>query len=238
MSPLYAGTIDVSSAVKLTELKIGAGGNYRNTNLHSLTLGNNILLNSLDIRNCPNLDGALDLTGCTGLTTLKAQGTSLSSVKLADGGRIRHLYLPNTITNLTIKYQMNIEDFECNSTSITTLVLENTNLDSKAILEASPNVSVLRLTGINWTLQDFELLDFIYDNLTGVDEQGIETEKAVLQGTITMDGVLESVMNTYKSKFMGINFRIINALDEDAIRTDDGKIITTNTGVAFLRSVV
>ena len=238
MSPLYAGTIDVSSAVKLTDLKIGAGGNYSNTNLHSLTLGNNILLNSLDIRNCPNLDGALDLTGCTGLTTLKAQGTSLSSVKLADGGRIRHLYLPDTITNLTIKNQMNIEDFECGYNNITTLVLENTNLDTQDIFESAPNVAKLRLVGINWTLQSFDLLDFIYENLTGIDEQGYDTEKAVLQGTITMDGVLESVMNTYKSKFMGITFRIINPLDEDAIRTDDGKIITTNTGLAFLRSVV
>lgn len=238
MSPLYAGTIDVSSAVKLTELKIGAGGNYRNTNLRSLTLGNNILLNSLDIRNCPQLSGALDLSGCIGLTTLKATGTSLASVKLADGGRIRHLYLPDTITNLTIKNQMNIEYFECGYNEINTLVLENTNLDSLNILQSSPNVAKLRLTGINWTLQSFDILDFIYENLSGVDEQGLDTEKAILQGTITMDGVLESVMNTYKSKFMGITFRIINPLDEDAIRTDDGKIITTNTGVAFLRSVV
>ena len=70
-------------------------------------------------------------------------------------------------------------------------------------LKSSPNVAKLRLTGINWTLQSFDILDFIYENLSGVDEQGLDTEKAILQGTITMDGVLESVMNTYKSKFMG-----------------------------------
>ena len=233
LSPLYAGTIDVSSAVKLTDLKIGAGGNYSNTNLKSLTLGNNILLNNLDIRNCPALTGALDLTGCTGLTTLKATGTSLTSVKLADGGRIRQLYLPDTITNLTIKNQQNIQEFTCGR-NMTTLVLENTNLDSKAILLESPNVAKLRLRGINWTLTDFELLDFIYENLTGVDDQGYDTEKAVLEGTITMDGVLESVMNTYKSKFIGINFKLINPLQEDTIRTDDGYTITTNDGYALL----
>ena len=187
----------------------------------------------MDIRNCPALTGALDLTGCTGLTTLKATGTSLTSVKLADGGRIRQLYLPDTITNLTIKNQQNIQEFTCGR-NMTTLVLENTNLDSKAILLESPNVAKLRLRGINWTLTDFELLDFIYENLTGVDDQGYDTEKAVLEGTITMDGVLESVMNTYKSKFIGINFKLINPLQEDSIRTDDGYTITTNDGYALL----
>ncbi len=231
LSPLYAGTIDVSKATKLTQLKIGAGGNYSNTNLKSLTLGNNTMLQELDIRNCPSLTGALDVSGCTNIKKIHATGTGLSSVKLADAGSITHLELPSTITNLTVKNQNSITNFTC-GTGITTLVLENTNLDSLALFNANP-VTKVRLIGVDWTLQDFTVLDTIYD-LLGSDENGNNTPHGVISGTIRMSGVKESVANRYKQKFVGINFVITNPAAEDYICTDFGEVITTNDGKALL----
>lgn len=231
LSPLYAGTIDVSKATKLTQLKIGAGGNYSNTNLKSLTLGNNTMLQELDIRNCPSLTGALDVSGCTNIKKIHATGTGLSSVKLAEAGAITHLELPTTITNLTVKNQNNITNFVCGS-SITTLVLENTNLDSLSIFNNNA-ITKVRLIGVDWTLSDFTVLDAIY-NMLGSDENGNNLPHGVISGTIRMTGVKESVANKYKQKFVGLDFVITNPAAEDYICTDFGEIITTNDGKALL----
>lgn len=235
LAPLYAGTIDVSMAVKLSELIIGAGGNYKNTNLKSLTLGNNVLLNKLDIRNCSALTGALDVSGCTNLRELYAEGTALTSVKLADAGVITTLHLPDTITNLTLKNQMKITDFSCGQ-AMTTLVIENSSVNAFEILQ-SCNPNKVRITGIDWTLEDFSLLDEIYD-LTGVDENGYNTEHGVLAGTVRMSNVKESVVNEYKKKFVGINFVVDVFADEDLIRTDAGDVITDSSGNALLMTGV
>ena len=231
LSPLYAGTIDASAAVKLTELKIGHGGDYENTNLKSLTLGNNILLQSLDIRNCPELTGALDISGCTNIKVIKATGTALTSVKLANAGSITDLLLPDTITNLTVKNQNDIENFTC-GTSITTLILENTNLDAKTIFNGNP-VTKVRITGIDWTLTDFDILDDIYA-LIGSDENGNNLPHGVLAGTIRMASAKESIINEYKKKFVGVNFIIGSYIDEDYICTDFGEAITTHDNKALL----
>lgn len=231
LSPLYAGTIDASAAVKLTELKVGEGGDYSNTNLRGLTLGNNTLLQELDVRNCPNLTGALDLSGCTNLQTILATGTSITSVKLAEAGSITTLSLPSTITNLTVKNQNSITTFNC-GTNISTLILENTNLDAKAIFQANP-VTKVRITGIDWTLSDFTLLDDIYA-LIGSDENGNNTAHGILAGTIRMENAKESVINEYKEKFVGINFIVDTYADEDYICTDFGEVITTHDNKALL----
>lgn len=231
LSPLYAGTIDVSKALKLTTLKIGAGGNYSNTNLNEITLGNNVMLQELDVRNCPNLSGALDVSGCTNIKKIHATGTGLTSVKLANAGSITHLELPNTITNLTVKNQNSITNFTCGA-NISTLILENTNLDARALLAANP-VTKVRITGIDWTLSDFTLLDTIY-NLIGSDENGNNLPHGVLAGTIRMSNVKESIVNEYKKKFVGIDFIVDTYADEDYICTDFGEAITTNDGKALL----
>lgn len=232
LSPLYAGTIDVSSATKLSELKIGHGGEYSNTNLKSLTLGNNTLLQKLDIRNCPNLSGALDISGCTNIKEIYATGTSLTSVKLASAGSLTDLILPETITNLTVKNQNNIENFVCGN-NMTTLVIENSNLNSKNILESCDKLTKIRLIGIDWTLEDFMLLDRIY-NMIGQDENGYNTQHGVIAGTIRMSSAKESVINEYKKKFIGLDFIVDNFENEDLLRTDFGEVITTNKGEALL----
>lgn len=232
LSPLYAGTIDVSKATQLSELKIGHGGNYSNTNLKNLTLGNNTLLQKLDIRNCPNLSGALDISGCSNIKEIYASGTNLTSVKLADAGSITNLILPDSITNLTIKNQNNLENFTCGN-NMTTLVIENSNLDSKDILESCDKLTKIRLTGIDWTIGDFTLLDRIYD-MIGQDENGYNTTHGIIAGTIRMVSAKESVVNEYKKKFIGLNFIVDTFEDEDLLRTDFAEVITTDKGEALL----
>lgn len=231
LSPLYAGTIDVSSAVKLTELKIGEGGTYSNTNLKSLTLGNNILLQTLDVRNCPLLTGALDISGCTNIKEIDTTGTSLTSVKLANAGSITKLLLPETIVNLTVKNQNSISEFTCGN-ALTTIVIENSNLDSKSIFEQNTPEKV-RFTNIDWTVTDLSLLDKAY-NILGVDENGNNTTHGVITGVLRIDTIKESILNEYKKKFIGLQFIVGSYTPEDYVCTDFGEIITTDRGERLL----
>lgn len=236
LSPLYAGTIDVSKATKLSTLTIGHGDDYSNTNLRNLALGNNNMLKYLDVRNCPNLTNALDVSGCPNLLEIKATGTSLTSVTFPEAGYLTTLQLPTTITNLTIKNQNSITTFSCGYSNITTLVIENCNLDSKAIFNSSTNLTKVRLTGIDWTLGDsFSLLDRAYA-LLGQDENGYNTAHGVLAGTVRMSGVKESVVQPYRAKFIGLNFVLSNVVEEDYICTDFGEVITTNDGKLLIYS--
>ncbi len=214
LSPLKVGLADFSMATKLQSLKLGdADSQYSNGNLTSLTLGNNTLLTTLDVRNCPNLgtgeQQSIDISGCTNIENVYFDGTSIKGVTLPNGGILKVLHLPETITNLTIRNQSAIEEFVLPSYSnITTLRLENVNalIDSLTILESIPANSRVRLIGINWSFDSYTeacaVLD-ILDTMRGLDENNNNVDKAQVSGTIhipTLTGTeLETLQNRYSS---------------------------------------
>ena len=73
VSACYIHDNDFSKAEKLKELIIGnATEGYSNTFLTNLVIGNNKLLEKLDIRNTPNLVSSLDFSKCMNLEELYA----------------------------------------------------------------------------------------------------------------------------------------------------------------------
>ena len=152
LSPFYVGEISFAAAIKLQDIKLGdARSSYKNYNLESLTLGNNVLLRSIDVRNCPNLRQAVDLSGCTNIERIYFDGTSVAGVTLPNGGIINTLHLPGTVTSLIILNQSKITDFVLPSYSqITTLWIENSSIDELPILLGIPDNSRVRLTNVSW----------------------------------------------------------------------------------------
>lgn len=235
LSALYSGTVDVSKAVKLSELIIGHGGNYQNTNLTVLSIGNNELLKKLDVRNCPSLTEVIDVSGCANIEQVYAEGTSSTSVKLPNGGNVKNLHLP-AISNLTIKNHKNITDFSVQSyENVNTLVLENTNLNDLDIYNSCTNVQRVRLLGVDWTLPSFAKLNELY-NKQGVDENGYFTDHAILGGKVHIAGSVDrEELEEYQAKFVGLTItadEITNLVSvtfeympDDAVLTVNGEII-------------
>lgn len=196
LSGLKLGRCDFHMATRLQSLKIGdASSSYSNGNLTSLTLGNNVLLQTLDVRNCPNLAQAVDISGCTGIEEVYLDGTAVTGLNLPNGGRLHVLHLPATVTNLTIRNHSEIIEFVLPSyTNITTLRLENVNsvVPSKTILEAIPANSRVRLLGVDWTVDNVAAIVALYDlldTMRGLDEQGNNLENAVISGTIHVENI-------------------------------------------------
>lgn len=186
LSACYIHDNDFSKASKLRTLVIGnSTTGYQNTFLTTLNMGNNTLLETLDIRNCPNLTGSVNLSACENLINLYAQNTATTSFLLANHGKIKNAYLPATINTLTFKNLKDLTNFQVASyNNLQTFVCQNSIVDALDIVNKSINtLRTVSITGIAWNLDSTDLLKKLA-KLGGIDDNGATTDQSVLTGTI------------------------------------------------------
>ena len=216
LSGLKVGLADFSMATKLQILKVGdADSNYSNGNLNSLTLGNNVLLKTIDVRNC-NAFGtgeqqSLDISGCTNVEEVYLTGTALKGITLPVGGVLKTLHLPDTITNLTIRNQPSLTDFVLNdSSNLTTLRLENVGslIDAPSVINEMADGSRIRALDIDWEVNSEADLITLLNKLIkmrGLDENGNNTDTAVLSGRIRVnEKVSDEVVGSFYNYFVDV----------------------------------
>ena len=214
--------VEFSKATHIQELKLGdSDSNYSNPNLKALSLGNNVLLKKIDCRNCVNMgtgsQKTVDLSGCSNIEEVYFDGTAIGSITLPNGGFLKKLHLPSTITNLTVLNQKNITEFICPGfTNVTTLRIENCGsaINTKSIVQAIPEATRLRLVGFAWECTDAEeiedLLD-IFDSMRGLDEQGNTISiadggcRTSISGTIHTDSLTGAQIAAYKARYPYLN---------------------------------
>lgn len=186
LSACYIHDNDFSKASKLRTLIIGNDTEgYQNTFLTTLNMGNNTLLETLNIKNCPNLSGSVNLSACENLINLYAQNTAITSFLLANHGKIKNAYLPDTINTLTFKNLMDLTNLQIASyDNIQTFVCQNSIVDALAILKESiDTLRTVSITGIDWNLDNTDLLKKLA-KLGGIDDNGATTEQSVLTGSV------------------------------------------------------
>lgn len=212
LSGLKVGLAELSNATKLQNLKLGdASASYSNSNMYALTLGNNTLLRTLDVRNCIGLGDitleghtqtSVDISGCTNIEHVYFGGTSIKALTLPNGGILKTLQLPSTITSLVIRNQPSLSSFSIDDndyTNITSLWIENAGVyvPYRDILETMPangNVRIINALIEIDTMEHAEAFVGILDSMRGLDERGDPVEKAVVSGTMTID---DTVMQTW-----------------------------------------
>ncbi len=186
ISDKYPGSVDLSAGVLLRYAKIGnRTEGYYNANLMSVSFGNNTMLEEITLSNCPNLTGSVSVENCGALREFYAEGTNLTSVTFPDGGNMTALYLPETIIRLEVKNQPGITDFAIEGCEkLETLVLENAlESYSQGIVEKATNLVRLRLTRVNWKLDEPSLL-FRLMELKGIDANGNNTDQVEIAGQV------------------------------------------------------
>lgn len=218
VSACYIHDNDFSKAEKLKELIIGnATEDYSNTFLTNLVIGNNKLLEKLDIRNTPNLVSSLDFSKCMNLEELYASGSGLRGVLFASGGSIRLAQLPDTLTSINMKNLMYLTDLSiAGYDSISTLIIENCNtIDVKDLLGKAKNVNRVRITGVDWTLDDTSILDRIY-KMAGIDKNGYNVDRAVLAGTVHVPVVKQQQLYDYQKAWPDLEI-VFNTMVEQFV---------------------
>lgn len=187
LSPLMVELIDVSGAPHITELKVGDGAEgYKNYSLNSITLGNNILLRKIDLRNCVNLTQSVDASGCTNIEEVYCEGTSITSVSLPNGGILKKLHLPGTVTNLTMLNQTALTDFTMEGYgNVATLRVENSPIiPAIEILNRMPANGRVRIIGFDIEVDDIGVFLRKLNSMRGLDENGNNVDNAQVSGSI------------------------------------------------------
>lgn len=197
LSACYIHDNDFSKATKLRTLIIGnTTSGYVNNFLTTLNIGNNVLLQTLDVRNAPNLTGTLDFSGCPNLETFYAEGTGLAGITFASGGKITKAHLP-AIASITLKNLVYLTDLQiAGYTNLQRIVAESCpTINLVDMITRATNLYRLRATGIDWTVEDSWLRPLL--NLTGVDASGYDITQSILSGTVHLPTTDTFTLETY-----------------------------------------
>lgn len=200
VSTCYIHDNDFSKAEKLKELIIGnTTEGYSNTFLTNLVIGNNKLLEKLDVRNTPNLASSLDLSKCGNLKELYATGSGLTGVLFANSGKIQTALLPDTLTSINMRNLKYLDNLSiAGYDQITTMIVENCNtIDCADILRKSPKVNRARIIGINWELESVDLLEKLY-KMGGIDKNGYNVDQSVVTGRVHVPVMKEKILAKYR----------------------------------------
>ena len=228
LSKCYVGDNDFSKAARLQSLTIGSDVvGYSNTYMKKISLGNNKLLEYLDIRNVSGLNDVVDLSQCSNLLELYAQGSGATGVIFANGGKIKKFYIPSVIS-LTMKNLNYIEDFNVESyDNLQTLIVENTPIiDTYSIVDSASKLQTLRLIGMDWNSVDTSIFDRVLI-MRGFNNDGAEIQQSVLAGNAYVETIKQQKYNTYKETWADLDIEYGVMIEQFAITfvNHDGTIL-------------
>ena len=218
LSTCYPATIDTSKASKLIELIVGNETvGYDNPYLTTLTLGANYLLEKLNVENVSGLTQSLNLTVLNNLKELYAHGSNTGGVTFADGGKIEIAELPE-INAITMKNLIYLTTLDITSLDkLTTLRVENCNtIDLLTMLSSAPNLNRVRIVGINWNLDDTYLLEKLYA-LSGIDNNGYNTDKSVLTGKVHVPVIRQQQLYEYQDVWSDLEITFDTMIEQYAV---------------------
>lgn len=234
LSGLKVGLADFSMATKLQELKVGSSEiDYTNGNLLTLTLGNNILLKTVDARNCTNLgtgeQQTIDLSGCINVEEVYFDNTAVKGVKFHNGGILKVLHLPETVTNLTLLNQSSLTSFTMPTyENISTLRLENISdsvVPARTILNNIQANSRVRLIGVNWNFESAtqanEIID-VLETMRGLDENDGNMEKVQISGTFHITALTGEELAELEARFPYVKYTYDNLTSFLYYMNEDG----------------
>ena len=258
LAHLYFKQNNFAMGTNLQRLEIGSNvAGYENPNLESLTIGNNKMLEYLDVRNCPNVSGALDLSGCISLRELYLENTNFTGISIAKGGLLEtaHLDSPTSISMIELIY---VNDLKLESTnSLTTLRVENCifaptatlTIDSTVttqaekdivlnLIDSSNNLSRVRLVGVNWILSDTEVLDRAL-GFAGIDDDSFDIQQSVLTGEAYVPIIKSSMLEKYNNiwKYLMITYDTVIAQYTANFMNADGEPIKDRKGNNYIQYV-
>ena len=187
LSRCYVGDNNFSSATRLQKLVIGSTDEgYKNTFMKKVLVANNPLLEHLDLRNISGIDTVIDVSGCSNLKELYAEGTNATGVIFANGGLLETAHLPS-VKSLSMKNLHYIKDFAVDGyDKLETLIVENTpSINTYNIVTNAPLLKLVRLINLDWdstyNIEDATVFDRLLA-IGGIDSSGYETDVSVLTG--------------------------------------------------------
>lgn len=210
LSLKYLQTATLNSGSRLKTIKLGnADERYENKSLKTLAIGSsNRLLEELDIRNLKYLaNESLDLpvTNIPSLKRVYAQGSNIRQARFANNGLLEEAYLPETVTELSLRNLHFIKTIELESyDNLVNLTVENCPTMNNKVLTMigqAKNLKSVRVTNINWEQKTTDLLNRI-----------VKMKGSLLSGFVKFTGyVRQSELDAYAAAWPDLNVDISEA---------------------------
>lgn len=234
LSRCYVGDNNFSSAIRLQKLVIGSTDEgYENTFMNEVLVANNPLLEHLDLRNISGINTVINLSSCSNLKELYAEGTNATGVIFANGGLLQTAHLPS-LTSLSMKNLNYIEDFVVDGyDNLQTLIVENVpNINTYNIVVSAPSLKLLRLINLNWDFVPRIENASIFDRLLtigGIDSSGYESDLSVLTGIASVAVVGQYDLYKYQEAWSDLNIEATTIKPQFKVTfvNDDGAVLDT-----------
>lgn len=232
LSKCYVGDNDFSKASRLQSLIIGSDvEGYTNTYMTKISLGNNKLLEYLDVKNVSGLNSVIDLSKCNNLLELHAEHSGATGVIFSNGGKLKKAYLPSIIS-LTMKNLSNIEAFEVESyNNLQTLIVENTPfVNTYDIVSSANKLNTVRLIGLDWNktynIADSNILERLLI-MRGVDNDGYDTLVSILAGVFYCAVIKQKQLENYNTAWPALEISYNTLVPQYTVTfmNQDGKIL-------------
>lgn len=238
-----SGTMTVRGK-RLQELILGSKTENVIISITALTIADCKAMKRILLSNIFTLQGVLDLRACLNMRKVYADGTSLSQIKLPEGGALDYVEYPATnmyllLKNFPVLTAEGLIIDQCAENITDYMIQECPNLNSMEILvqimmaqkdQAEHHLKRVRAVGFvaNFTDNGTEVLDFLanlsdgsYEGLNSDGIAGDET-KPVLDGTINVKAnVYEDSVNLLKAYFDRLTLHVIG---EFYVRFQDSEV--------------
>lgn len=234
LSRCYFDDNNFSTATRLQKLIIGSTDDgYENPFMTKVSVDNNPLLEYLDLRNVSGINSIIDVSSCSNLKELYAEGTNATGAIFANGGLLQTAHLPS-ITSLSMKNLNYIEDFVVDGyDNLQTLIVENVpNVNTYDIVTNAPSLKLLRLINLDWDFTPRIENSSIFDRLLtigGIDSSGYEADLSVLTGIASVAVIGQYDLYTYQEAWsdLTIEATTVKPQFKVAFVNDDGTVLDT-----------
>ena len=161
LSKFYLREANFPTAKKLKILIIGSDTpGYIQKTLNAVNLGDNPILEILDITNCAGLEQSPAIYGCKELREFYADGTTIKSVSFAPNGKIETAHLPDSVNTISMENLMYLKTLKFSFDNVNRLTIKESAVDTLDITnDTIDTLTELTLTGIDWVVADTALLN-------------------------------------------------------------------------------
>ena len=202
LSPCYIEDNDFSKAVKLRELIIGNDTLGYKSFITALTLGNNPILEVLNIENCDTFTSrSINLSNCGNLEEFYAVGSNITEVMFANYGKVNKAELPSTINSISMRNLNYLDDDDFVMTAYNNMrsaTVVNGILDTKTLISnMATSLTYLYLTGFDWNFGSVDFTtpeNFLMEKLYAINS-------STLKGTIRLDRIPQRYLQKYHEKW-------------------------------------
>ena len=204
LAKLKTKFVTLTKATKLQVLPIGSEeAGYQNLNMTELGLGNNTMMEYLDVRGLPNLSGLMDLSALTSLEEFYGNGSGMTNVIFAQGAPLRIARIP-AVTGFTGRDLTQLESFVMDGTALLALWVENSPaIDTLALCKAATGLTRGRLIDVDWTDDNADVLSRLALLQTNgdMDAQGQVIDGFVLTGKCHCTVITQDEINAITAAF-------------------------------------